>query len=251
MSDIKDWSNIADGNQAPPPDGFPEGTQSPDSINDCTREMMAAIRRKWEDAAWFDWGDAISYVSSNSFNASGVAGLDARYGDIGRRIRIKGTLTGTVYGSITDWVNPTCTVKLDSGTLNAEDLEAALSIIPAGESAIPLSAISDVQDLVIPVGTIIEYAGPGTPPGRWLLADGNARDAVSNPELEDLYDVILTTYGGTGKSNFFLPERQARFGVGEGNQWSIGDQQNSLSVGGAGGSSVLPAFVVLKYWIRY
>jgi len=50
MADIRSstWSTTASGNDASPPDGWPEG-QSPSSVNNCAREMMAAIKRAWND----------------------------------------------------------------------------------------------------------------------------------------------------------------------------------------------------------
>lgn len=48
MSDIDQWSDTAGGNNAPAPDGFPEG-MPPSAVNDSTREVMAAIKR-WYDA---------------------------------------------------------------------------------------------------------------------------------------------------------------------------------------------------------
>lgn len=50
MADIRSstWSTTAGDNNASPPDGWPEG-QSPSSVNNCAREMMAAIKRSWND----------------------------------------------------------------------------------------------------------------------------------------------------------------------------------------------------------
>jgi len=50
MADIRSstWSTTAGDNNASPPDGWPEG-QSPSSVNNCAREMMAAIKRAWND----------------------------------------------------------------------------------------------------------------------------------------------------------------------------------------------------------
>lgn len=45
MSDVSQWSTTAASNNATPPDGWPEG-QAPSTVNDCAREMMAALA-KW------------------------------------------------------------------------------------------------------------------------------------------------------------------------------------------------------------
>lgn len=47
MSDVSTWSTTAGNNNSSPPDGWPED-QSPSSVNNCGREMMASIKR------WYD-----------------------------------------------------------------------------------------------------------------------------------------------------------------------------------------------------
>lgn len=44
MTDVNSWSQTAASNNSAPPNGFPEG-QSPASLNDCGRELMAALAR--------------------------------------------------------------------------------------------------------------------------------------------------------------------------------------------------------------
>lgn len=48
MSDVQttDFSETAASNSAATPNGWPEG-QSPSSVNDCARELMAAVKREW------------------------------------------------------------------------------------------------------------------------------------------------------------------------------------------------------------
>lgn len=49
MSNVSEWAVTAAGNEAAaPPHGWPEG-QSPGSVNDCAREMMAATSRWFRD----------------------------------------------------------------------------------------------------------------------------------------------------------------------------------------------------------
>lgn len=47
MSDIKDWSPQAAGNNAVAPNGFPEQMPAGD-LNNSARELQAAVRRDWE-----------------------------------------------------------------------------------------------------------------------------------------------------------------------------------------------------------
>lgn len=51
MSDLpsSNWSETAASNNASPPNGWPEG-QNPSDVNNCAREMMAALKRWWNRA---------------------------------------------------------------------------------------------------------------------------------------------------------------------------------------------------------
>ena len=48
MSDVSQWATSAASNNSSPPDGWPEA-QAPSTVNDCGREMMAAIARLYGD----------------------------------------------------------------------------------------------------------------------------------------------------------------------------------------------------------
>lgn len=50
MSDVSTWSTTAASNNSAPPDGWPEG-MNPNQVNDCAREMMAAIARMYLEGA--------------------------------------------------------------------------------------------------------------------------------------------------------------------------------------------------------
>jgi microcystin-dependent protein len=52
------------------------------------------------------------------------------------------------------------------------------------------------------LGQVIAYAGAQAPPG-WALCDGTLLQVSDN---QPLYELIGTTYGGDGKSNFALPD---------------------------------------------
>jgi|GEM_PF-6267589 len=128
MSDIKDWSQTAAGNNAAPPDGWPEG-MAPSNVNNCARENMAAIARWYNNAEWIDKGHVPIYVSATRFNINGVD-VSAIY-EVGRRVKLVGTMPFTLYGIITvstyNSPNTEITVDIDGGanldaTLNAVNL---------------------------------------------------------------------------------------------------------------------------------
>lgn len=48
MSEVYEWDRTAANNDDTPPDGFPEDMDY-DKVNDSAREVMAALKRQWED----------------------------------------------------------------------------------------------------------------------------------------------------------------------------------------------------------
>ncbi len=70
------------------------------------------------------------------------------------------------------------------------------------------------------VGTIKMYAGTSFPSG-WLFCDGQTLDASANPQYEALYNVIGFHYGGTGISDFNLPNLSQKIPIGSSSQNQI------------------------------
>jgi len=72
------------------------------------------------------------------------------------------------------------------------------------------------------VGEIRLFAG-NFPPNGWAFCDGQV---VSIAELETLFNLIGTTYGGDGQSTFALPDLRGRVpvhqGAGSGSNYVIG-----------------------------
>lgn len=62
---------------------------------------------------------------------------------------------------------------------------------------------------LVPAGTVIEW-GNAIPPADWLVCDGQSLDAIADSTLTLLFSTIGTTYGGTGSSNFNLPDLRGR-----------------------------------------
>jgi microcystin-dependent protein len=55
-----------------------------------------------------------------------------------------------------------------------------------------------------------------------VLCDGVHYDSIADPTFQPLYNIIGTTYGGTGPSDFAVPDRRDRVGVGAGGNTAIG-----------------------------
>ena len=91
----------------------------------------------------------------------------------------------------------------------------------------------DVRDTVwgmasVPVGSVIAYAG-SVAPESWLLAQGQALNAVANPQYAHLYTIIGNTFGGTDNTNFQLPNPQDRFIIGSGSTYTRGQTGGSTT----------------------
>ena len=162
VTGIKDYSTTPGSNNSPSPNGFPEG-MAPSGVNDSARQVMAEVRKWYEEAEWIDYGhDGLTYVGTTQFRVTGdQTGVYA----VNRRVRAIGTTPFTVYGTITassfSSPNTTVTVTWDSGSLDNTLSEIAVSITPTNKP-IPISAIktigkfgfSDNGELTISSGAI-------------------------------------------------------------------------------------------------
>lgn len=90
----------------------------------------------------------------------------------------------------------------------SQDDEIPANVIAEGETQ------KLTVQMLMPTGTILDYAGAAAPDG-FLLCYGQTLNGSSNPEYADLYDVIGTTYGGTGITSFKVPDLRGRVGAGQ------------------------------------
>lgn len=122
---------------------FPEG-MAPSNVNDGARAVQADLRSWYNDPTWIQYGKGdgsytATYASASSFTIAAADVTDAYH--LNRRVKITGSLTGTVYGKISSssYSDPDTTVNvtLDSGTLQSEALTVWLSAIPATNTSVP------------------------------------------------------------------------------------------------------------------
>ncbi len=171
-SDISVWSTTpnANGTLGATPIYWPEG-QAPSTVNNCARQMMAAIRLQWNDAQWFNWGYTTTRVSGASFTVVTAAWNTVPVADVfqvGGRLRLHDT-AATLYGTITTVSVSAASVQVtftpDASSLTATCSAVYNSIITADQKSIPSAAVP--ADVVRQSGAQI-YA-----------ADGGATDAYS------------------------------------------------------------------------
>ena len=100
---------------------------SPSDVNNAIRQELKDVRDVWNDKEWFLVGSGTSTVTYTRASATSVtinADVTSAY-HVGRRIKITGTNTGTIYGKIatSSYSSPNTTVAFtfDSGTINASD----------------------------------------------------------------------------------------------------------------------------------
>lgn len=127
------WSTTAGSNNSATPDGWPEG-QAPSTLNDCAREMMAAIKTAIQDIDYFDHGFSPTYINANSFSVPGNQ-TDRLLG--GRQLKLFDA--ATIYRAIsTASYTTVTTVQLASGSAVTASLSSfAVSIINPAHSILP------------------------------------------------------------------------------------------------------------------
>lgn len=72
--------------------------------------------------------------------------------------------------------------------------------------------LDQMTNMLLPVGSIIAFAG-STPPIGWILCDGSE---LNRAEYQALFDIIGTTYGSSNEDSFKIPDcrEAALVGVG-------------------------------------
>ena len=126
MSKVKTWSTTAASNNAASPDGWPEN-MPPSGVNNSARLMMAEIREVWNDKEWFELGAGTGTSNATRVSTTSItiaANVTSTY-HVGRRVKINGSNTGTIYGKIASSSysapNTTIAFTLDSGTIHSSD----------------------------------------------------------------------------------------------------------------------------------
>jgi len=100
---------------------------SPSDVNNAIRQELKDVRDFANDKEWFLLGSGtstVTYTRASSTSVTINADVTTAY-HVGRRIKITGTNTGTIYGKIatSSYSSPNTTVSFtfDSGTINASD----------------------------------------------------------------------------------------------------------------------------------
>jgi microcystin-dependent protein len=120
--------------------------------------------------------------------------------------------------------NPTAKLEVSGGDVKINGLISASSMELTGR-------YKDKTGDIMPVGTVLPFAGATIPPG-WLICDGTIFVISAHPELNDLRLVLGSIYGGDGASTFGVPDLRRRVPVGSG---GTGTPTLGNSLGAKGG----------------
>ncbi len=129
MSKISTWSTTADDNNAAVPNGFPE-SMLPSGVNNSAREILAADRVAWNDKEFFEvgTGTGTTTVTRTGNTTVTIAADVTSTHHVGRRVKIIGSNTGTVFTHISAsaYSSPNTTITFASGTISSSDSTISL-----------------------------------------------------------------------------------------------------------------------------
>lgn len=207
MSSVESWSTTAASNNSAPPDGFPEN-QTPASLNDCARTLMASLATLVRQLPWIKLSTGLTLVrnSATQFQLTGID-VTTTY-TVGRRLREVGATT--VYGSVS-------ASTFSGGNTLVDVLNDAAAAIPTSLTAVDVSALDTnallnapaIASTILGLATVeipVGFISPSTTAGCASLVtlEGSAGDATK-PD----YDVL--DFDGTtaehAKFSFRMPDR--------------------------------------------
>jgi microcystin-dependent protein len=216
--------------------------QSPSSVNDSARAMMAAIAKYRDDVA----GAIVTTGTSTDYAVNTYQVFQSL-----------GQLNGQVV-AFTPHVTNGATVTINVDGLGAKPLRSAPSIdLPAGTivQGTPYAALYNNSDAAfylaglfnnpynVPIGSCIDFFGATAPNSSFVLAYGQA---ISRTTYGSLFSLFGTTYGtGDGSTTFNIPDLRGRFIAGaDGMGGSLAGRlntaggMNGVGIGAVGGAQI-------------
>jgi microcystin-dependent protein len=201
------WSQTASADAtADPTINWTEG-QSPSSVNDSARAMMAAIAKYRDDVA----GAIVTSGTSTAYTVNTYQVFQAL-----------SQLNGQVI-AFTPHATNGATVTINVDGLGARPLRSAPSAeLPAGTvvQGTPYAALYNSSDSAfylvgffnnpynVPIGSCIDFFGATAPNSSFVLGYGQA---ISRTAYSTLFSLFGTTYGaGDGSTTFNIPDLRGR-----------------------------------------
>ena len=257
MANLRKWSSSASGNSSVAGGAntinFAEG-QTPGSVNNSAREMMAQVRSIYTPAEW-GWVEHSATASVASQTSFKISGDQTTNWTAGRRWRLKSGST-TRYGSVVSssyTAETTITVTVDSGSLSASHSLAALSAIDGSSNQLPGAQQSFLRNRIINGDMRIDQRNAGA-------SIANIAGGTYSVDRWSIYGPIATKFTAqqnagavappAGHKNYLGITSSSAYTVGatEGyavRQYIEGFNTSDLGFGAAGASSV-----TLSFWVR-
>jgi len=128
---VSSYSTTASSNTAINGVNISEG-MSPSDVNNAIREQLKDVRSVWNDKEWFLLGDGdgtTTFTRASATSVTVASDITSTH-HVGRRVKIIGSATGTIFGKIATSAfsspNTTLTFTFDSGSLNSGDTTVAV-----------------------------------------------------------------------------------------------------------------------------
>lgn len=212
MSDIRDWSTIAENNSKTPPDGWPEN-MAPSDVNNTARENMAAAKRAYLQSPYMSPGGTVVYVNETTVTiADDDLNTDySQFYTAQRRVKVLSP-TGDKYGLVTS-------ASYSSGVTTVVLQMDGGAVIPTDLTDIMLGIeYNDIANVAGPnmLGMVLPYTAPvDNIPAGFLLADGDYFNPTIYSALADLYDTgekdesgnIIYLHGGGYTNGNWWPKK--------------------------------------------
>jgi hypothetical protein len=147
---IKNYSTTASSNTAVNGSSLAEG-MSPSAVNNSMREIVKDIRDGFNDKEWFILGDGDQGTTFTRASASSitVASDISSSHHVGRRVKVVGSNTGTIYGKIAtssySSPNTTITFTFDSGSISSSD--TTVDVYVGSTFSNPATPVVDEDDM--------------------------------------------------------------------------------------------------------
>ena len=231
------WSRTAASNAtADSSINWAEG-QSPSSVNDSARAMMARIA-EWRDdlGGLTTGGSATAYSLSTNRGFASTAAMDKAIITIIPHVTSGVAPTLTVDGLTARQIRTATGISVPAGALLA-GTPYALVYLNASTEFILLGSQGALSPLLgpCPVGSVMDFAGTSAPTG-WLLCYGQA---ISRTTYAALFAVVGTTYGtGDGSTTFNLPDCRGRVIAGKDDMGGVSANRLTNQSGGLDGDAL-------------
>ena len=130
---VSSYSTTASSNTAINGVNISEG-MSPSDVNNAIREQLKDVRSVWNDKEWFLLGDGdgtTTFTRASTTSITVAADITSTH-HVGRRVKVIGSNTGTIFGKIATSAysspNTTLTFTFDSGTINSGDTTVSVYV---------------------------------------------------------------------------------------------------------------------------